>query len=114
MNKTMQNMMKPVNPATVRANSEDTKRQQETIILAILRESPYSMSSREIGEAIPSLINFPGYDPNRYRWLDKDVAATRLASRICRRLETKGDIVSTLYQGHRLYSTPVVVEGGEN
>lgn len=108
MNKTMQNMMKPLNPATISANSEDTKRQQESIILGIMQNSPYSMTASDIGEGI-ILNTFPGYDPDRtYRWMRPDQRATRMASRVCKRLETKGEIVSTLYQGRRLYSIPTV------
>ena len=112
MNKTMQSMMKPIDPSTLRANSEDTKRAQEAVVMTILRESPYSMKASKIASKI-DLPSFPGYNPYYRTYLTPAQRGTRMVSCICRRLESKGEIISTLYQGYRLYSIPVQ-NGGED
>ena len=114
MNKTMQSIMKPLDPTTVRVNSEDTKRAQEAVIMTILTKNPYSMTSRDIAMVIkPNLSTFPGYNERFGRETSEFGKAVLMASKVCRRLEGKGEIISTLYRGRRLYSTPVQ-EGGEN
>lgn len=112
MNKTMQNVMKPVNPNTISATSADTKAAQEAVVMDILNKCPYSMTSRDVGDNI-QLPTFPGFYPDWLRWMPMQARSTRMASIVLRRLERKGALVSTLYQGYRLYSIPVV-NGGEN
>ncbi len=105
MNKTMQSIMKPIDPNLIHANDAATKLEQEEIVLNILSRSSYSMRTRDIVNDFGDMTRFPGYCRDRDGWSPR-AYKNRLVSSVCRRLEGKGKIVSTLFQGARLYSIP--------
>lgn len=99
MNKTMQNIMKPI---PVYTNSRYELRQaQENRVMEYLDGVKQSVTARDV------FINCHDI-PTRSAWYTID---TRLCSKILQRLEQKGRVVSVLYCGSRYYSIPV--NGGE-
>lgn len=103
MNKTMQNMMKPI---PVNANtSASLRQQQEDHVLNWLNTRTFSVTCTDVAEDCGNIpgVNYNYAYPYRVR---------RTASSILKRLERKGHVVSVLCGSYRYYSVPV--EGGAN
>lgn len=110
MNKMINTMMKPINPDYEKNNNRFAALEEMT--LSILEKSNYSMTAAEIGKVLGEKTA-PGYNPGEYRTREESLKTYNIcfASRILRRLESKGEIISTLYRGKRLYS---ILVGDDN
>jgi len=104
-------MMKPMPEYLVENNHAIIRAAQEQEVYKMLAGYDHSMTVADIVNTYP-MQKFPGWNENCHRWDGgAGMYSRRLISNTCKRLEEKGEIISTLLCGRRIYSLIIKNEG---